>query len=351
MSNPALPKIGRFQLRGELGSGAFGTVYRAFDPTLAREVALKVPTVTSQRGKAGRRFLREAQAAAKLRHPHLIQVFEAGLADESLYIASEYVPGRSLVEECKANWPSTRQAVEWVLQIADALSYAHEEGIIHRDIKPSNILIDSTNNARLTDFGLAKHVTELEPEWIRQAAIKHGADVKLSRDGQVQGTPAYMAPEQARGKNSLTGPRSDLYSLGIVLYELLTGKVPFQNKNINALLEAVGSPSVKAPSPRRLNWLIPADLAAITLKAIRKNPAKRYQSVDEFASDLQRWQNGVPVSVRPRPWYQRLYRNYYNWMHQNPGIIATLLTLLIVVLIAQNTRGWLWDWLPRKPGG
>jgi eukaryotic-like serine/threonine-protein kinase len=347
MSNQPYKTIGRFHLRSELGRGAFGTVYRAFDPTLTRDVALKIPSGYAQRGDLGRRFLREAQAAAKLRHPHLVSVYDAGLADDTLFIASEYVAGQSLVEECRTNWPTARQAVEWVLQIAQALTYAHQEGIVHRDIKPSNILIDTAGHARLTDFGLAKHMSELEPEWMRQAAQRHGASEKLSRDGVVLGTPAYMAPEQASGKTSLTGPLSDQYSLGVVLYELLSGRVPFTG-TLSQLLSDVRNPEVKAPSPRRFNSRIPADLAAVALRATQKSPRRRYQSMTEFAADLQRWLHGMPVSVRRRRWYETTLRRITNRYRSRPGFWAMMMTLAACVSIALATRGWLWQWVNGK---
>lgn len=343
MSNQPYKTIGRFQLRSELGRGAFGTVYLAYDPTLTREVALKIPTRFARRGDLGRRFLREAQAAAKLRHPHLVPVYEAGLADETLFIASEYVAGRSLVEECKHHWPSTRQSVEWVLEIANALIYAHQEGIIHRDIKPSNILIDEDGSARLTDFGLAKNMTELEPEWVRAAARQHGANEKLSRDGVVLGTPAYMAPEQASGKASLTGPLSDQYSLGVVLYELLAGRVPFKG-TLSQLLSSVRNPEIKAPSPRRFNNRVPADLAAIAMRAMQKVPRRRYPSMTDFATDLQRWLHRMPVSVRKRGWYENGLRRVGYWWRSQPALWATILTFLFCASLAALTKGWLWKW-------
>ncbi|HMO35732.1 MAG TPA: serine/threonine-protein kinase [Gemmatales bacterium] len=344
MRAPRNKKIGRFHLRSELGRGAFGTVYRAFDPTLTRDVALKIPSRYAQRGDLGRRFLREAQAAAKLRHPHLVSVYDAGVADDTLFIASEYVAGQSLVDECKMHWPSTRQAVEWVLQLAQALTYAHQEGIVHRDIKPSNILIDQQGHARLTDFGLAKHMSELEPEWVRDAARERGASDKLSRDGVVLGTPAYMAPEQASGKTSLTGPLSDQYSLGVVLYELLAGRVPFTG-TLSQLLSDVRNPAVKAPSPRRFNRRIPADLAAVALRATQKTPRKRYGSMTEFASDLQRWLHGLPVSVRRRPWYSIVGRKIFNSWKVHPAFWSMMLTLALCTTLALITKGWLWNWL------
>lgn len=347
MSSAIPQKIGRFQLRSELGRGGFGHVYRAYDPTLAREVALKIPAIHAGRGEPARRFLREAQSAAKLRHPHLVPVFEAGLADETLYIASEFVDGHSLVNRCKQDWPNFRQSVQWVHQIAEALAYAHEQGIVHRDVKPANILIDSSGVARLTDFGMAKQATNMEPDWIRDAAQQAGVDPNLSREGVVMGTPAYMAPEQAQGKAAMTGPHSDQYSLGVVLYELLAGRVPFPGK-LDQILASVRDPQLKAPSPRRFNGRIPIDLAAIVLRAVRKNPNRRYPSMNDFAIDLQRWQHGLTVSVRRRSRYQVMQRRTREWINAHPGLIAFLATITLLFSLAALTRGWLWDWIARK---
>lgn len=347
MSNTLPQKIGRFQIRSELGRGGFGHVYRAYDSTLTRDVALKIPAIHAGRGEPARRFLREAQSAAKLRHPHLVPVYEAGLADDTLYIASEFIDGRSLVDQCKQDWPSFRQSVQWVHQIAEALAYAHGQGIVHRDVKPANILIDSTGAARLTDFGLAKHANDMEPEWIKQAAQQAGADVSLSRDGVVMGTPAYMAPEQAQGRTAQTGPHSDQYSLGVVLYELLAGRVPFTGK-LTQILACVRDPRTKAPSPRRFNSRIPADLSAIVLTAIRKYPHRRYPSMNDFAVDLQRWLHGLSVSVRRRSRYQLMQKRSREWINAHPGLIAFLATGTLFVSLAALTRGWLWDWIVKK---
>lgn len=347
MSKAPLKTIGRFQLRSELGRGAFGHVYRAYDPTLAREVALKVPTLRAGRGELARRFLREAQSAAKLRHPHLVPVFEAGLADDTLYIASEFVDGHSLVDVCKHDWPSAKQSVEWVLQVAEALMYAHKEGIVHRDVKPANILIDQEDHARLTDFGLAKNESDIEPRWLREAAEKAGAAANLSRDGEVLGTPAYMAPEQAQGKANLAGPHSDQYSLGIVLYELLAGRVPYEGK-IKHVLACVRDPMLKAPSPRRFNSRIPPDLAAIVLRAIRKLPKRRYPTMNDFTIDLQKWQHGLTTSVRKRSSYQIFQKRTREWINAHPAINTFVATIILLMSLLALTRGWLWDWVVRK---
>ena len=209
----APPHFGRFQVRGELGSGAFGTVYRAYDPQLDREVALKVPRAgTLNTPKRVGRFLREGRTAARLCHPHIVPVYDAGQDGGHFYIASAFIEGRTLADAVGEGPFDFRRAAEVTHDLAAALAYAHGEGVVHRDVKPANVMLDGAGRPHLMDFGLAR---------------RQEGDEKLTQDGAVMGTPAYMAPEQAAGEGTEAGPASDQYSLGVLLYELLTGEVPF----------------------------------------------------------------------------------------------------------------------------
>ncbi|MCI0377502.1 MAG: serine/threonine protein kinase, partial [Gemmataceae bacterium] len=232
---PGQNRFGRFQVLSVLGRGGFGTVYRAYDPLLDREVALKVPRFVDDDPALLARFVGEAKAAARLRHPNIVAIYESGQAGAAPYIASEFVDGVPLNRLLRERRLDARTAVDWVRQIAEALHYAHQEGIIHRDIKPANIMVTHAGRPQVMDFGLAKRAAD-------EAA-------RMTTEGQIIGTPAYMAPEQARGHSADVGPRSDEYSVGVLLYEMLCGQTPFLG-DAWSVMSQVSDVHAAPPPPR-----------------------------------------------------------------------------------------------------
>ncbi len=307
--------IGRFKVVDTLGHGGFGVVYKATDPQLSREVAIKVPRsgyfVTDE---DERRFLREARSAARLRHPHIVRILEIDHEGGVPFIVSEYVDGRTLADLVMGQRLPHRESAALVIQIADALEYAHQEQVIHRDIKPSNILLDNADHAFLTDFGLARH---------------GDAEATVTLDGQVLGTPRFMSPEQAAGDHRRIDGRSDVYSLGVVLYQLLSGELPFRGSR-RMLIEQVIHDD--PPPLRKVNDTIPRDLETITLKAMAKEPNSRYASSKEFGNDLRRWLNGETIIARPVGSFGRFVR----WCKRNPSI-ATLCGIIALLLVGVAT--------------
>jgi WD40 repeat protein len=264
-----------------------------------------------------RRFRAEAEAAARLDHPGIVPVFEVGQHDGHQYFSMAFVEGQSLARKIVEGLPSPRDAARLVQQIAEAVAYAHIEGVIHRDLKPANILIDTAGQPRLTDFGLAKRVE---------------GDRDLTATGQILGTPSYMPPEQATGQRDV-GPLADVYSLGAILYCLLTGRPPFQADNpLDTLMQVVHRDPVP---PRQLNAAIPKDLETICLKCLEKDPRKRYASASDLAADLGRFLGGQPIAARPVGSAERAWR----WCRRNPavaGLAAALLLALVTGSVAST---------------
>ena len=305
-------RLGPFELIKELGSGAFGAVWQARDTRLDRLVAIKIPRRSQLSEEEFEKFMREARAAAQLKHPHIVQVHEVGRLGEVIYIVSDLVDGWSLADWLDGQRLTIREAVEVAVPIADALNHAHECGVIHRDLKPANILMDRTGRPHLTDFGLARRET---------------GEMTITIEGQILGTPAYMSPEQASGNGHLADRRTDVYSFGVLLFELLTGELPFRG-SMRVLLRHVIEE--EPPSPRRLNSQLPRDLETITLKCLEKNPAKRYATARAVADDLGRFLRREPIEARPIGRVERAWR----WGQRNTAIAGSLAAVLLTLVTA-----------------
>jgi eukaryotic-like serine/threonine-protein kinase len=279
---PGTPEVPGYDVLGELGRGGMGVVYRAKQKGLNRVVALKMlpgGAYADQHELA--RFFGEAEVVAAVRHPNVIQVYEYGQHDSRPFLSMEFLPGGSLADFLRAKGKlDSRAAAELVEKVALGVGAAHDNGIVHRDIKPGNVLLDECAEPKVTDFGLAKR----------------GGRDDLTRTGAVMGTPNYMAPEQAAGRTKFVGPAADIYALGVILYECLTGRVPFAAADTMKLLAMVVDD--EPPSVRELAPAVPRDLEAICLKCLKKDPRDRYASAHDLAADLQRFQSGEAVAAR-----------------------------------------------------
>jgi anti-sigma factor RsiW len=287
--------LGRYRIVAKLGQGGMGAVYKAHDPQLHRAVAVKVPHFDRRRpdhGTAVQRFLREARLAASVRHAHVCPVHDVGEHDGSSFVVMAFIEGESLADLIKHDRPDVSRAVELVRKVALGLEAVHAQGLVHRDLKPANILIDGAGEPLLTDFGVARPVADEE---------------RLTGEGVVIGTPAFMAPEQAGNEPAKVGPWTDVYSLGVVLYRLLTGKLPFDGPPL-AVLYKIENES--PPAPTTLRPEADAVLEAIVLKAMAKKPEARYRSARELAEALAAWSEtrtrpdrpvGVPALAGSKP--------------------------------------------------
>jgi WD40 repeat protein len=291
-----------------------GVVYRARQVSLNRLVAVKMILAGPLASHLFvSRFQAEAQTIARLRHPNIVSVHDLGEEDEQHYFVMDYIDGEDLAQRLRNSPVRPEDAVEWMAQVAEAVQYAHEKGVLHRDLKPSNILVDAAGQAHLTDFGLAKETA--------------GAK-ELTISGTLLGTPSYMPPEQAAGGSQKIGPASDVYSLGAVFYELLTGRPPFRGQTVLQTLKQVMDSEPLAP--RLLNPEIGRDLETICLKCLQKSAARRYGSAGALAQDLRRTQRGEPIAARPLSTAGKLWR----WTRRHPIPVSLAAAGILVLAVS-----------------
>lgn len=316
-SEPTDAKVfGKFRLMEQLGRGGMGAVFRARQTDLKRDVALKVMNFGPDAdASAVERFRREAKAVARLRHANIIAVHEAGEIDGRPYFSMDLIEGRSLSKLLESGPPPLRRSMEIMRDVAAAVAYAHAKAVVHRDLKPANILLDAEGRVFVADFGLAKSIDV--------------AGTQLTQSGEIMGTPAYMAPEQARGSSGLVDPRTDVYGMGAVLYHLLTGAAPFDRADVVHILSDVLS--TDPPPPRGRNPRIHVDAETICLKAMEKDPSRRYKGAAEFKADVDRFLAGEPIEARPIRGLTRGYRR----LKRHPAIVA--LACAIVILLGVGT--------------
>jgi hypothetical protein len=336
---PGPTQLGRFAIERELGRGGFGTVYLAHDPELNRPVALKVPRAEALLDpSAGERLRHEARAAALLDHPNIVPVYESGNVGPVWYVASAYCPGVTLAEWVRHR----RRSVPWLdvartmAAAADAVQHAHERGILHRDLKPANILLTADLPADGPETWAGRELRELTPKVADFGLSKVTAGVRdaPTRSGTVLGTPNYMAPEQAEGRVKDVTAATDVYGLGAVLYELLTGRPPFPAGEPLATLRAVSS--ADPPGPRQIRPDVPRDLELVCLKCLRKEPGGRYPTTAALADDLRRYAGGEPVLARPVGPVERVAR----WARKRPA--AAALAVLVVAIPSALATGASW---------
>jgi serine/threonine protein kinase len=310
--------FGDYELLSEVARGGMGVVYRARQVSLNRIVALKLILAGNLAGSEEvARFKREAEAAAKLDHPHIVPIYEIGEHDGHHYFSMGFVTGRTLAEELATGPMDPRRAAQLLAQVAAAVEYSHQQGVIHRDLKPANILLDGKGGPRVTDFGLAKRIE---------------GDSELTRSGQILGTPAYMPPEQAAGKLDEVGPRADVYALGAILFAMLTGRPPFQAANpIDTLLQVLHHEPL---APKRVNPSLDRDIETICLKCLQKRPDDRYPTAQALKEDLIRYLERKPIHARRAglPGRSASFARRNIAVVRYVGAAATLLALLLPAL-------------------
>ncbi len=325
-AHPLDVRADRFELHQLLGSGGAGTVWKAFDRHLGRWVALKAPHIESL--PDSQRFLSEARTVARLQHRHIGRVLDAGQDERGCFIVSEFIDGLTLSDKLKQARYEPRSAALLLSQIADALAYAHQAGIVHRDLKPQNILIDRSGQPFVVDFGLAC-------EWF-------GPNSDRAKAGELQGTPAYMAPEQATGSSHRVEPRTDLYAMGVILFQLLTGELPFRGDVASVLHQLVHQ---EAPQAADISPNVPRELNTLCMLCLEKEPGRRLQSAEFLRDELTRFLQYQPIQSRPIHPLERIRK----WAKRNPvvaitGSVAVCLALVTLVVSVGSlifvSRAW-----------
>jgi serine/threonine-protein kinase len=306
------PSIAGYEITELLGRGGMAVVYKAHQQSLRRDVAIKMVLAGAHASPEDMaRFRIEAESVAQLHHPHIVQIFEVGQQDGCPYYSLELVTGGSLFDKLHCVELTANEAAQLIEKLARAIGFAHQRGIVHRDLKPGNILLTADGQPKITDFGLAKRMDHA---------------MTYSVTGIVLGTPSYMSPEQASGSREV-GPAADIYALGTILYELLTGQPPFRaDTALNTMLRVR---SEDPTPPRRLVPAVPRDLETICLKCLEKDPGRRYASAEQLADDLQRFQHGEAIVARPPNWLGRFDR----WARLRPALAATFVALSVFYLI------------------
>jgi WD40 repeat protein/serine/threonine protein kinase len=317
---PSVKYFGDYELLSEIARGGMGVVYKARQVNLNRLVALKMILAGQFASDEDvKRFYTEAEAAAALEHPGIVPIFEIGQQNDQHFFSMGFVDGGSLADKLKDGPLPSKEAASYTKKVAEAIAYAHSKGVIHRDLKPANILLDRKREPKVTDFGLARR-TESNSD--------------LTRTGAVMGTPSYMPPEQAAGRTDQVGPLADVYSLGAILYCLLTGRPPFQASNpLDTLMQVMEREPVSVTT---LNPATHRDLETICHKCLQKDPAKRYASAQELADDLGRWLSGEPIRARAVSSTERAWR----WVKRNPILSGSIASTVVAILLGSVASLW-----------
>ncbi len=307
------PRFGDYELLEEIARGGMGVVWKARQISLNRTVALKMILAGKLASETEvQRFRREAEAAANLQHPNIVAIHEVREQDGQHYYSMDYIEGRDLAAIVSENGPlPPERAADCVKTIAEAVHFAHQRGTLHRDLKPQNVLMDAAAVPHITDFGLAKFIAR---------------DESLTQTGAAMGSPSYMPPEQAVGHLDQIGPHSDVYSLGAILYELLTGRPPFRAETAMATMRLVMESDPVAP--RKINHSLPPDLETICLKCLEKNPARRYNSARALAEDLGRFLKHEPIQAVP----VSPVRKAESWLRRHPWTLVAAGSSIVMVL-------------------